>query len=170
MKKLSILISLVALFSIASLTVEAQVSATASSEATIITPIAIAKTVDLNFGNVAVSPTIAGTVLLIPAGTRTAGGGVTLPAATGTVSAAKFNVTGLAGSTYAITLPGTIVLSDGASHTMNVGSFTSTPTPTGTLTGGAEDILVGATLNVNAAQAAGIYTNAADLKVTVNYN
>ncbi|MEI8007780.1 MAG: hypothetical protein WCI48_16350, partial [Bacteroidota bacterium] len=39
----------------------AQVSATATASATIVTPIAIAKTVDMNFGNVAVSAT-AGTV------------------------------------------------------------------------------------------------------------
>jgi len=33
----------------------AQVSATANASATIVTPIAISKTVDMNFGNVAVS-------------------------------------------------------------------------------------------------------------------
>lgn len=171
MKKLSILISLVALFSIASVTVNAQVTATATTSATIITPIAISKITDLNFGNVAVSPTVSGSVLLSPASARTAGGGVTLPAITGTVSAAKFTVTGLSGSTFSISLPvAAITLSDGSSHTMTVGSFTSTPTPTGTLTGGTMDILVGATLNVSAAQAAGLYTNAAGLAVTVNYN
>ncbi len=169
MKKLSILISLVALFSIASVTVNAQVSATASTSATIITPIAITKTTDMNFGNVAVSPTLAGTVQLATTSARTAGGGATLPAVTGTVSAAKFNVTGLAGSTYSISLPASITLTNGG-NTMTVNAFTSTPTPTGTLTGGTQDILVGATLNVSAAQAAGLYTNATGLVVTVNYN
>lgn len=170
MKKLSILISLVAILSIASFTAKAQVSATASSSATIITPIAISKTVDLNFGNVAVSPTISGTVVLSPASTRTAGGGVTLPVTTGTVTAAKFVVTGAAGATFSISLPGApITLSNGA-QTMTVGSFTSTPTPTGTLTAGTQDVYVGATLNVAAGQAAGLYTNASDLSVTVNYN
>jgi hypothetical protein len=148
----------------------AQVTATASTSATIITPIAITKSVDMDFGSVAVSPTIAGTVLLSPAGLRTAGGGVTLPVVTLPVTAAKFTVTGLAGSTYSITLPGTITLSDGASHTMTVGTFTSTPTPTGSLTGGSEDIFVGGTLNVAAGQTAGTYTNNSDLAVTVNYN
>jgi len=169
MKKLSILISLVALFSIASVTVKAQVSATATTSATIITPIAISKSVDMNFGNVAVSPTVAGTVLLTPANTRTAGGGVTLPAVGGTVSAAKFTVTGVAGSTYSISLPASVSLVNGA-NTMTVNAFTSTPTSTGTLTGGTQDILVGATLNVAAAQAAGLYTNTTGLVVTVNYN
>jgi hypothetical protein len=53
---------------------------------------------------------------------------------------------------------------------MTVGSFTSNPTPTGTLTAGTQDVFVGATLNVAAGQAAGVYTNATGLVVTVNYN
>jgi hypothetical protein len=53
---------------------------------------------------------------------------------------------------------------------MTVGTFTSTPTATGLLTLGAQEILVGATLNVGANQVAGVYTNASDLSVTVAYN
>lgn len=147
----------------------AQVSASASTSATIITPIAISKSIDMNFGNVAVSPTVPGTVVLPTSGARTQTGGVTLPVTTGTVAAAKFTVTGLAASTYSMTLPGTITLTSG-SNTMTVGTFTSTPTPTGVLTGGTQDILVGGTLNVAAAQAAGSYSNASDLVVTTNYN
>src|ERR1700730_18496238 len=71
----------------------AQASATANASATIVTPIAISKTADMNFGNVAVSGS-AGTVVLLPAGTRTSTGGVTLPATAGTVTAAVFTVTG----------------------------------------------------------------------------
>jgi hypothetical protein len=148
----------------------AQVSATATTSATIITPIAISKTVDMNFGNIAVSPTIAGTVVLAPAGTRTKTGGVTLPAVTGTVAAASFTVTGLGTSTYAITLPGTITLTGIPSGSMTVGTFTSTPSGTGTLTAGSQTLNVGGTLNVGAAQAAGVYTNTTDMTVTVNYN
>jgi len=151
----------------------AQATATASASATIVTPIAISKTVDMNFGNVAVSATIAGTAVLAPAGTRTTGGagGVTLPVTAGTVAAASFNVTGQASYTYAITLPTTCTLSDGASHTMTVNAFTSSPSATGALsTGGTQTLNVGATLNVAAAQAAGSYTNATGVPVTVNYN
>lgn len=150
----------------------AQDSATASSSATIVAPIAIAKTVDMSFGNVAVG-TSAGTVVLAPGGTRTLTGGVTLPGAAGTVAAAAFDVTGEAGYTYAITLPSSaITLSDTATtpNTMTVGTFTSSPSTTGTLTAGAETVNVGATLNVGASQVAGTYTNTTDLTVTVNYN
>ena len=48
----------------------AQATATAAASATIITPITIVKNVDMNFGNVAVSASLAGTVVLLPAGTR----------------------------------------------------------------------------------------------------
>src|SRR3954462_564540 len=110
----------------------AQATATASASATIITPISITKTVDMNFGNVAVSATIAGTTVLAPAGTRTTGGagGVTLPATTGTVAAASFTVSGQGSYTYAITLPTSATITDAGSHTMTVNAFTSSPSAT----------------------------------------
>ena len=152
----------------------AQASATASAAATIITPISIAKNVDMNFGNIAVSASVSGTVVLAPAGTRTTGGsgGVTLPSTTGTVAAADFTVSGQASYTYAITLPSTTVtLSDGAGHTMGVTAFTSFPSSTGTLSGsGSQDLTVGATLSVASAQTPGTYTNSTGVPVTVNYN
>lgn len=167
MKKLIILFVAVAGFAVTS---KAQVTATASSSATIITPIAISKTADLNFGNIAVSPTVPGTVALATSGTRTPTGGVTLPAVTGTVTAASFTVTGSGTSTFAITLPGTISLSDGATHTMSLGTLVSNPSGTGTLAAGTATVAVGGTLTVSAGQVAGTYTNAAGLAVTVNYN
>jgi hypothetical protein len=147
----------------------AQVSATASATATIVAPIAITKTVDMNFGNVAAS-VAAGTVVLTPAGTRSATGGVTLPATVGTVSAASFTVTGTAGYTYSITLPGAPTTITSGGNNMTVDTFTSNPTPTGTLTGGTSTLTVGATLNVGASQAAGVYVSGTPFTVTVNYN
>jgi hypothetical protein len=145
-----------------------QVSATANATATIITPISITSSTDLRFGNVAASPTLAGTVLITPAGVRTAGGGATLPAVTGTFGVATFTVNGEGTSTYAITLPGTTTLTGTPSGTMTVDNFSSTPSVTGTLAGGTQNITVGGTLNVGAAQAAGSYTGT--FSVTVNYN
>jgi len=150
----------------------AQATATAAASATIITPITITKTVDMNFGNVAVSATIAGTAILAPAGTRTTGGagGVTLPATTGTVAAATFTISGQASYTYAITLPASATITS-SGNTMTVNAFTSSPSATGLLSsGGTQTLTVGATLNVAAAQAAGTYTNASGVPVTVNYN
>ena len=150
----------------------AQATATAAASATIITPITIVKNVDMNFGNVAVSATLSGSVILDPAGTRTTGGtGVTLPAVTGTVAAASFTVSGQASYTYAITLPSSCTITDAGAHTMTVNGFTSDPATTGALSGsGSQTLTVGATLNVAAGQAAGAYTNATGVPVTVNYN
>lgn len=149
----------------------AQASASANASATIVTPITITKAADMNFGNVAVHATTGGTVVLTPASVRTPTSGVTLPGTKGTVSSASFTVNGQSGYTYAITLPSSVVLTDGASHSMTVDNFTSTPTATGTLTGGSETINVGATLNVTGGQAAGSYNAASTpFTVTVNYN
>ena len=158
-------------FGFASLAQTQSASAQANTTATIVTPIAITWKTDLEFGNVAVSATNAGTVVMSPASVRSFTGGCTLPQTTGTTTAAKFEVTGVAGYTYAITLPNTdVVIDDGAGNNMNVNTFTSTPSATGTLTGGTEDLFVGATLNVTGGQTAGTYQSATDFEVTVAYN
>ena len=159
------------LFSGVSVISSAQVTATATASSTIVTPIGITKTVDMNFGNVAINSTTPGTVVLAPTGTRTPTGGVTLPATAGTVAAAEFNVTGANNYTFSITLPSTSHEIKSGSNTMSVTDFTSTPTPTGTLSAtGSATVKVGATLNVSAGQAAGTYTSVTPFEVTVNYN
>ncbi|MDB5026102.1 MAG: hypothetical protein JWP78_3857 [Mucilaginibacter sp.] len=145
-------------------------TATASANATIITPITITKVNDLNFGNI-VATTTGGTVVLSPASARTELG-VQLSAVSGTVSAASFTVTGQSGYAYTVTLPadGYAIKTGGgtAPETMTLTSFTSNST--GTLTGGTQTLSVGATLNVVANQTAGVYTNATGFDVSVNYN
>lgn len=150
----------------------AQATATATATATIIAPITIANAVDMNFGNIAIQAGTAGTVVIAPAGTRTRTAGVTLPNTTGTVSAASFTIGGEDVYTYSITLPSSdYTITDSAGNeTMIVNTFTSTPSTTGTLTGGAQTLNVGATLNVSAAQSPGTYTNTSGFDVTVNYN
>ena len=143
--------------------------ATATATATIVAPLAINKTADMNFGNIAPGAA-AGTVLLSPAGARTPTGVTFLPSNPGTVTAASFTVTGLSGATYSITLPGAATTVTSGANTMTVSTWTSTPTPTGTLTGGTEILKVGATLNVGASQAVGSYVSGTAFTVTVNYN
>jgi hypothetical protein len=169
MRKLFLVFAVVAGFAANSFG-QASVSATATAAATIVTPLAIANSANLNFGNLATNGT-AGTVVITPAAGRSTTGGVTLPATTGTVSAAAFTVTGQAGYTYAITLPaGATTIDDNAGHSMTVDTWTSTPTPTGTLTGGTETLYIGATLNVGASQVAGAYLSDTPFQVTVVYN
>lgn len=148
----------------------AQATATATATATVVTPISISKNTDMSFGNLAVQAATGGTVVLAPAGTRTRTSGVTLPATTGTVTAASFTVNGNGSYTYAITLPTTVTLThSGGVETMAASSFTSNPSGTGALSSGTQDIAVGATLTVAAAQLAGVYTSG-NFNVTVNYN
>lgn len=166
-------ITLLAILAIAAFSnkVNAQATATATATATIVTPIAISKSVDMNFGNIATN-TSDGTVMLPPAGDRIVTGGVTLPAINGTVNAAKFTVTGEGAYTYALTLPkdDTIVITNASASgkDMKISAFTSDSK--GKLVSGTETFNVGATLNLNASQPAGVYTNATGFNVTVNYN
>ena len=148
------------------------VGATASASANIVTPIAITKTVDMDFGNIAVNNN-AGTVQLAPSesATRTPSGGVTLPTAVGNVKAAKFSVTGAANYGFSITLPTSTVVVKNGSNTMNIDTFTSSLGALSTLSGsGAADFYVGATLYVTGGQAEGAYTTETPFTVTVNYN
>jgi len=169
MKHLKKLISFAVILTAFSSVTFAQVGATATATATIVSPIAITKNVDMNFGNVAVSST-AGTVILTPAGARSATGGVTLPATVGTVSAAAFTVTGTTGYTYTIAITGSPLTVTSGGNTMTVNAFTYTPTSPATLAAGNNALTVGATLNVGASQASGTYVSGTPFTVTVNYN
>lgn len=142
----------------------------ATAQATIVQPIMVSNVRDLNFGNIAPGAT-SGTVVLSPtaAGTRTANGGITLPSGSGAVQTAKYIVSGVAGWAFTISLPESISLSDGM-HFMTIDNFTSTPSGSGVLTSGVQIIYVGATLNINANQEAGIYESTENFEVSVNYN
>jgi hypothetical protein len=170
MKHFKKLISFVVILTGITTAAFAQVSATATASATIVGPIGITNTANMNFGNVAVSA-VAGTVVMTPAGVRSVTGGCTLPVITGTVAAAAFNVTGAASYTYAITLPAAATTITSGGNTMTVDTWTSTPSGTGTLSaGGSQALTVGATLNVAGSQAAGTYVSGTPFTVTVNYN
>ncbi len=168
MKKIAKFLALAFIISAFAATSYAQTSATATAtaSATILTPLAITRVTDLNFGDIFVS-NVAGTVVVGTDGSRSVTGGCT--AAGGTVTAASFDVAGEGTSTYAITLPLTHEITNGT-ETMDVTTFVSDPSGTGALTGGAQTISVGATLEVDASQAPGLYTNAAGFEVRVEYN
>ena len=150
---------------------QSEATTTAASTATVITPISILKTVDMNFGNL-VATAAGGAIVLPTTGPRT-GDTAILAGPDGTVTTAQFTVSGESGYTYGITLPSTpfnVSNSDTVPATMAVGTFVSSPDATGTLTAGTETLIVGATITLLADQASGIYSNATDLIVTVFYN
>jgi hypothetical protein len=140
-------------------------STSADATATVIVPIAITKNADLAFGKFAAGA--GGDVVMSTAGARSSTGGIVLSTVT-PGNAASFAVSGDANATYAITLPANATLTSGA-NTMTVASFTSNPSTTGTLSaGGTATLLVGGTLSVASAQAAGSYSGS--FSVTVEYN
>ena len=149
----------------------AQSTATANVTATILQPITISKTIDMNFGNASVSAAL-GTIILNPLSSRSASGGVLfLTSAPGTITAASFTVTGYANATYTITLPLIATTVKFGGNTMLVDNWTSSPTATGLLNGtGDQTLNVGATLHVAGNQAVGVYAQTVPFSVTVNYN
>lgn len=168
MKKIAYVLSSIAIASIVVTPAAKAASATANATATVMTPISISKTADLRFGKF--SALTGGTVVIAHGGGRSAGGAVVL-STTDAGGAASFNVAGDANATYAITLPNnaTITHSVDNTKTMSVGSFTSNPSGTGTLSGaGTQVVNVGATLTVGNAQTVGSYTGTFD--VSVEYN
>jgi len=175
MKKL-VKISLVLVAMIAfGATSYAQHSASASSKAIVIAPIAIQKNLDLDFGNIIADGT-GGTVSVAAdaVGTRTASPLTLISSAqAGTVQSAKFTITGQDGFTYTITLPQTDVTLVGpaGSNDMTIDhtTFLSSIASPATFSGSSAVLYVGATLAVGADQDAGTYNSTSDFTITVDY-
>lgn len=146
----------------------AQVNATATASATILTGISITKVQDMNFGRL--NPgTSGGTATISTSGVVTPTGDVTKLAGV-TATAATFTVSGETGYTFSITLPSSDYTISYLTNNMTVNTFVSDPTPTGTIAGGGTTLSVGAKLTVSAGQVSGTYTNGTGFTVTVNYN
>lgn len=145
----------------------AQATANFNASVTIIQPIGISTSSDLKFANVDAKN--GGEVTLSPNSIRSTSGEVQL-AEGGIASAASFEITGEAGYTYSVTLPGdNYVLSNG-SETIEIKNFTSDFNSETALAVGSQTINVGATLKVNPSQTPGTYVNQGGFNVTVNYN
>jgi hypothetical protein len=129
-------------------------------------PISITWVQDLEFGTLAGDGTSAGTVTINPvSGAKTVAGGAYDFG--GISNPATFDVRGKPNTSYTIILPGSVTLSSGG-DTMTLGSFTSSPSGTGSLgTPGKETVQVGATLQVGISQPAGTYSGT--FTVIVNY-
>ncbi|MCM8570149.1 DUF4402 domain-containing protein [Gramella jeungdoensis] len=142
-------------------------STSVNSTAVIVEPIEITKNVDLHFGNV-ISGYNPGTLILSPEGSRTAFGVQLSPANPGEVSAAEA-VVKHGNYNYSITLPENFTLFNEANPNqfLVIDRFTVEPE----ITGNDTDILkIGATLNLEANQPPGFYTNSSGFNVTVTYN
>ncbi len=145
----------------------------ATATANVITTLTLANTADLSFGDITHNGAI-GTVTVAPGGGISSGGNATAMG-TGTVSAASYNVTGDGNRAYVITLPNSATISDNTTGLVditvnafldNYGGTAAVPAA-GALTGGADTLTVGATLNFVGTEPADTYTGTFD--VTINY-
>lgn len=133
---------------------------------TIIEPIKIAKSVDLDFGNV-ISAYSPGTVTLSPQGSRIAQGVQISNTFPGNVTPAEARVSH-GNNKYSIILPKSFILysQEDPNQILIIDDFQVVPNP-----GQIIDILkIGATLNLEANQRSGFYTNSNGFNVTVSYN
>lgn len=147
----------------------AQLFDAANSKATIVAALSVAKQTDLDFGSIYANTT-SGTVIKAAtlAGARTLSGGVHLGSDNG--STASFLISGSNTDQIMVSYPNTILLTKSPGVTMSfipAGSVASGSKIT--LAGGTATLFIGGTLSVAASQAAGDYSNATDLKVTVTY-
>jgi hypothetical protein len=183
MKKTLMIFAAIVMMAGFSTTVIAQTNAVVTSAgAQLIVPMTITQTSPLHFGTITLVDATGGTVVLSTAAGRTFTGGVSTTAVSPTATNAAYNVTGTYNETYALTLPGTItvtetlattgvktmdisalkVLFNGGTEATAVGA-TSLLSSTGT-----DSFIVGGTLTIKADQIGGIY--ATTFPVSVDYN
>lgn len=146
---------------------QTQATATFMASVTIIEPIGITNTSDMNFS--ALNAKLGGAVILTPDNDRISSGGVKL-ADGANVSPATFQITGQRGSSFSISLPkGEHSLTNGVESIL-LKDFTSNLGDSGEFTNETSEIRVGATLDINSGQKPGNYSSPDPLAVTVNYN
>jgi hypothetical protein len=140
-------------------------SAQLTAFVTVIKPISISRSADLNFGKITI--TGAGTVVVSTVGTRTQTGGITLLNG-GSEAPGLFNITGQAAATYAVTIPTSVQLkkSGSATETITADTFTHNAIA---LSGNTDQLKIGATIRLAGSETVGAYVS--DLfAVTVSYN
>lgn len=140
-------------------TASGAVAATAGGEgsATLVSPLSVVKTADLDFGVLIASGTAGTATINASTEARTVAGGVT--AGGGTPNAAHFTAAGQIGALALIALPASITLTrSGGTQTMTVTSISSNGATLRIFPGTATiDVAIGGTLNVAANQAQGSY-------------
>jgi hypothetical protein len=145
----------------------AQATASFTASVTIIQPIGITSTANMNFANLYAKS--GGAVVLGPDNTRVGQGGVELTDGKA-VSTATFEVTGQAGYTYSITLPDSDQVLTNGTDNIIIRDFTSSLKDEGALALGSQTLSVGASLDINPNQTPGNYTSPGGFNITVNYN
>lgn len=138
---------------------------TGTATANVLAPLTITQKYAMDFGDVAGDTASATTVVLSNAGATSSVDGAYTG---GTPKAGEFDVTGGDNLAYSITLPSGAVTLTSGSNSMTVDTFNHDVVGSPALDGsGKHTFKVGATLNLGAAQAAGVYNGT--YTVTVEY-
>jgi len=154
MKYLLKLLFVSLLFSMIQTALVAQVTEMTGAKvsATIIEPGTMAKTINTDFGNVAII--LSAFVKMAPVGIRPEkGGGIVLPVASGTFTAAVYDFTGSSGLTYSVSYPVNPIIIKSGAEELQITEFASDPARNN----GSELI-------------AGVFVSVTTSNVTVNYN
>lgn len=150
-------------------------TASALVEAELVQTVTLIKTVDMQFGKVALTGEGVGTLVLGVDGVITPTNLFVPTAGNVTPAAAVFGVNGLSGTSYTVSIPsGTVSLTkQGGTETMDVSAFSVklaskvAGVTTGTI-GADNSFAVGATLTIPTTQAEGKYTGS--FPVSISYN
>ena len=143
------------------------VNGTGSAAANIVSPLSITQNNGLEFGTIATSGTAGTVTIAAQAGLDLTWSNVSVINPTDAArKSGKFTVTGLAGSTYKLTVPESTTIANG-SNSMTIALTKSASSTGNTLSGGTSTFYVGGTLSVGATQATGNYSGT--YTVTVAY-
>lgn len=146
----------------------AQSSVEAEAKATILQPIVITNERGMDFGRL-FSASTEETVTLSTRGNRTTSNDYLLLAGGDSQHSAEFEITGVKGAEFSVTLPSAGVTLESGSNEMTVNAFTSSFDEGDEISNdGTRKLWVGGTLTVGGAQPAGDYKG--DFTVTVAYN
>ncbi|MDT8452712.1 MAG: DUF4402 domain-containing protein [Gammaproteobacteria bacterium] len=152
-------------------TVGTSLIAGGTATATSLTPISLLETVMMNFGTVA-GGSLPGTIIMDTLGARSSTGDAQI-ISTGPGNAGSFQITGEPALSYSLLVTGPAVLENAGGQQMNASGFTNNSAGT-VPASGIEVFQIGATLNLQAGQAAGNYSTATGggsaFTITVNYN
>ena len=144
-----------------------QSAVSASSTATLVVPLSITKTTDMDFGVVA-SSALVGTIEMATTGAVTKTGGASV--ISGTTTTAVFHVTGAGTESISVGYPTSLALAGLPSGSLTLNNIAADCGISTNLVGGNLDIKFSAVLQIPANTIAGVYSNATGLLVTVNYN
>ncbi|MGE0092747.1 MAG: DUF4402 domain-containing protein [Bacteroidales bacterium] len=142
-------------------------NATATAGATIVSPLSISNSRNLDFGTIVANSENAGTVTLAATSDATSSAtGVTM-APSSVSNTAVFAINGDANRTFNITMPATVTLAGPDNAEMIITLAKNLDDDNNVLTGGTSTLYVGGSLAVAANQAAGAYT--AEFNVAIAY-